>query len=161
MGAGNGERDRLPPILFIKNAERVFAPLIEFDRIGQAIANVVVVVEGQHRRLQVGDAALVEIDGVANDDLIAGLAGPGRRAVEDAASGAALAEYDIGGDARPGVPVPDLDELHRQDSRRLAVIRIQGDGAMIIEVGLGHVNAVKFASDQFSHVPPRASVAFS
>ena len=37
---------------------------------------------------------------------------------------------------------PDVDELHRQDSCCLTVIRIQRDGSVIIEIGSGDANAV-------------------
>lgn len=57
---------------------------------------MVVLVEGQDLWLQGDKPAFIQIDRVADDDLVTGLAGARGRTIEDAASGAALTEDDVG-----------------------------------------------------------------
>ncbi len=70
--------------------EAVAAVLIAIDMIGEPVDDAVVAVEGQNLRLQRGDFVRLDIDGAADDDLVAGLTGARRRAIEDAATRAAL-----------------------------------------------------------------------
>lgn len=58
------------------------------DRVAQAVTDVVILVEGDDSRLQRGDLHLVQVDGVADNDLVVGLAGAGGRSIQDAASAA-------------------------------------------------------------------------
>ena len=119
--------------------------------------------------LQRGNLVRVDIDRAADDDLVARLAGARRRAIEDAAARAPLAEDDIGGDAGAGILVPDLDEFERQYSRFLAMIGVERDRAMIVDIGVCHVDPVQFGADNLAHrtslklwglIPCRAHIAF-
>src|SRR5690606_12834205 len=119
--------------------------------IAKAFVYSVVGVKRQNGRLNVFDLVFIHINRIGNDDFVATLARAGCRAIQDAAARTALAIYDISTDARAGILVPDVDEFHRQDARRLAVIGIQGNGSVIIQVCAGDTYAVEFAANNFSH----------
>jgi hypothetical protein len=131
--------------------EAVAAGLIAIDMIGEPVDDAVVAVEGQNLRLKRGDFVRLDIDGATDDDLVAGLTGARRCAIEDAAARAALAQNDIGRDAGAGMLVPDFHELERQYSRLLAMIGIERDGAVIVDIGVRHVDTVKFGADNLAH----------
>src|SRR3954453_16751669 len=89
-----------------------------------------------------------------HDDLIANLTGPRRRAVQNAAARARHAEDHVGGQARPGVLVPDLDELERVEAGLGAVLRIQRDRAMVVQIGCGDPDGVQLCADDLQHRGP-------
>ena len=76
----------------IGDVEGISALNIEFDGICQTFADVIVPVERQHFWLQRRQPAFIEIDGVADNDLISGLLGAGRSAIQNAAWRTALAK---------------------------------------------------------------------
>src|SRR6185437_1518438 len=82
-----------------------------------------------------------------DDDRVPGLAGARRSPIEHAAARAAFAPDNIGADARPGVLVPDLDELQRHDAYRLAVFRIHGDRSLVVQVGVRDADVVQLGAD--------------
>lgn len=43
--------------------------------------------------------------------------------------------------------VPDLDELERQDADRFAMIGVEGDRPLVVEVGIGDPEAVQLGAD--------------
>src|SRR5690606_30135180 len=134
------------------------APLfVARDLVAQAFVNAVVVVEGQDDRLDLFDFGLGDVDGIADDDFVSALAGAGRGAVQDAAARAAFAVNDVGADTRARRLVPDVDEFHRQDACGLAVVGVQRDGTMVIEVGTGDAYAMELAPYDFSHVDLRGN----
>lgn len=73
---------------FVKDGETVSAMCVEIHRVAQAVTDVVILVQGDDSRLQRGDLHLVQVDGVADNDLVVGLAGAGGRSIQDAASAA-------------------------------------------------------------------------
>ncbi len=47
--------------------------------------------------------------------------------------------------------VPDFHELERQYPRLLAMIGIERDRAVIVDIGVRHVDTVKFGADNLAH----------
>jgi len=149
--AGHHKRYRQCRLGLVEDFESEFARCIDLNRVAEAILHAVVLVEGQYLRLQGSKPAFVEVNRVAYNDLVAGLACACGRTIEDAAPRTAFTEDDVGGDARPGILVPDLDELHRQDAGLLTVVRVKSDRPMIVEVRFGDINAMELPCDQLSH----------
>src|SRR5215212_8734279 len=86
--------------------------------------------------------------------IIADLAGPGRCPVENAAARARLAVDHVSGETRARVLVPDLDELERVNAGLGAVLRIQRDRAMVVQIGACDPNGVKLRANNLQHRPP-------
>jgi uncharacterized protein related to proFAR isomerase len=53
---------------------------------------------------------------------------------------------------RAGILVPDLDEFERQNPRFLAMVGVERDRAVIVDIGVRHVNSVQFGADNLTHL---------
>src|SRR5690606_18101917 len=120
--------------------------------VAQAFVYAVVIMKSEDNRLYLFKFVLRDIYRVANDDFVAALAGASRSPIENAAARPAFAINDVGADAGAGRLVPDIDELHGQYARCLAMIGIKRNGTMVIEVGTGDPDAMELAAYDFSHV---------
>src|SRR5690606_15210982 len=109
-------------------------------------------VKSQHHRLDVLQLGFLDVFRIGDNDFVATLAGACRSAVQDAAARAALAVDHVGADAGAGVLVPDVHEFHGQDAGGFAVVGVQGDGAVVIQVGPGDADAMQLGADDFSHL---------
>ena len=121
------------------------------DAIAQLLVDRIVGMEGQHRRIEIAQRRPVDVFRRRNDQLIADLAGSRRRAVQDAAARSGLAEDHIGADPCAGILVPDIDELQRNNTRGLAMLRIQGNRAVIVQIGIGDLDPMQLGANDFDH----------
>lgn len=119
---------------------------------GQAISYLIAAIERENPWLQINNSPLVEVCRTADDQWVTYLAGPRSGTVEDTAARAAFAKNDICRDACPGVLVPDLHELHRQNSGLVTVLGVESNGAVVLKIGLRNMDTVQLCSEYFSHL---------
>ncbi len=107
--------------------EAIALRTIASDRVGHALSNVVVAIEGKNRWYQPNDLRFVNVRRTADDNLVADLASARSGAVEDTTTRTAFAKDYISRNPRPGVLVPDLHEFHRQNPCLMTLIRIESN----------------------------------
>src|SRR5690606_14007112 len=103
----------------------------------------VVRVEDRDARPEVLELRELDVRAGCDDQLVPDLARARGCSVQRAASSAALAVDHVSADPSPRRLVPDLDELERQEPDLLAVLGIELDGALVMQVRAGAAQAVQ------------------
>src|SRR5690606_16284800 len=94
-------------------------------------------------RSDIAELRGIDLRASGDDQLVADLTGTRRGPVQHAAAAAALPVDHIRGEPRPGRLVPDLDELERQQPDQLAVLGIERDGPLVVQIGSRYPEAVQ------------------
>jgi hypothetical protein len=136
----------------VENFKLITPSSVYLDRIAQGFSDIIVLVQDDDRRRKARDAIFFKVKRIANDELIAALTGTRRGSIDHTAAGTPLAKNNIGRKTRSRMLVPNFDELERQDPGCFAMIRIERDRAMIVEVGLGNADTMELATKDLTHV---------